>query len=230
MKKLLLLSGLLVLLSACGEKVDFKSLEDSGCTVEEVTGGSNITCGDTTTFVPNGKDGVDGTDGLNGAKGDKGDKGNTGATGATGAKGDKGDKGDAGKKGAKGDTGAKGDKGDQGKKGETGEKGEKGDKGDDGVVLSTVKVNKNTCTQVSKNLWVENVHGDVFDVYSNPYCEDRDGEWCDNVRPSYGVYGSVDKNLARGSGTICWADNVKLSGSKASKTDGDILIHIEDYN
>lgn len=224
MKNMILVLGTLGLLTACGEKVEYSDLQAQGCSVDQISGGANITCGGNTIFV---------ADGSNGQKGDKGDKGDAGTNGQKGDKGDKGDtgsKGSTGATGAKGDAGQKGDKGDKGDVGQKGDTGAKGDKGDAGVVLSTVKVNKNTCTQIAYDLWAENINGDVVDVYSNASCDDNKGEYCDNVRPSYGVHGSIDKEHGRGSGTICWADDRKISVSKDSKNASDLLIHIESYN
>lgn len=168
-------------------------------------------------------------------KGDKGDQGKTGNTGATGAKGDKGDKGDAGNDGNDG-VGIKSSSVDskghlilEYTNGNTVDVGKVvGDDGKDAVIYSTVKVNKNACTQVAKDIWVENINGQVFDVYYNSQCKDSKGEFCDNVLPSFGSSGTVDSSEHPGSGTTCWADNVQVQGYR--QTNGDIVIKMMDYN
>lgn len=237
MNKITLIFASLVFLAACGENeaVSFKAAEQ-GCIVESVPEGAEITCNGVTTVLTNGKDGTNGSDGKNGLDGKDGEKGDTGAVGATGAKGDKGDKGDTGatgangKQGPKGDTGAQGEQGKKGDKGDQGIAGKDGEDGEDAVILTTVKVNSNSCTQVYKDLWIENINGgDVFDVYYNNQCKDSLGEWCDNVLPSFGASGSVDADKHAGSGTTCWANNIQVQGSRVDNT-GDIVIRIMDFN
>jgi hypothetical protein len=207
-----------------------------------------------------GATGAQGIQGLKGDKGDKGSTGATGAqgikgdTGATGAKGDKGDAGANGKDGKDGKDGTNGksctvvdtaqgaklecedgtvadiNDGKDGINGSNGTNGTNGKDGEDGVALTSVKVNKNTCTQVYQNIWVENINGEVFDVYYNPNCADNQGEYCDNVIPSYGVSGSVDDKYHRGSGTTCWADNVQIQGHRVTNTSKDFIIKVMDFN
>jgi len=219
------------MLTSCGKnKVDVEALEAEGCTVSQLANGSEITCGDTTTFVPNGNDGMDGLNGADGAKGDAGKNGINGVNGQKGDKGDTGKTGATGQKGDKGDSGLNGQDGAKGDKGDVGEKGDKGDKGDKGVVVTTVKVKYNKCTQVDQNLWVENIHGDIYDVYSNANCRDSQGEYCDNVAPSFGSSGSIDKNHHEGSATVCWAKDVRVSGYLSDDNSGDMIIKVENFN
>lgn len=251
MKKLLLL-GILGFLTACGSgsDIDFSSAVPDGCTQEQVSGGTEITCGDETVLIQNGQDGLNGSDGAKGDKGETGATGSTGLTGATGAKGDKGDTGATGSAGANGLNGKDGADGADGKsckvvsvpKGaqiecedgttaliEDGADGAKGADGKDAVIYTSVKAPKNSCTQVGSNLWVENIqNGRVFDVYSNNKCADAQGEYCDNVLASFGDSGSVDETEHAGSGTTCWANNVQVQGHKLSN--GDIIIKIMDFN
>ena len=68
-------------------EVPLPGKDGQSCSVAQVSGGSEITCGDSKTFVANG------SDGQSGAKGDKGDTGDTGAKGDTGAAGQNGSDG-----------------------------------------------------------------------------------------------------------------------------------------
>jgi len=204
----------------------------------------------------NGEDGLNGTNGLNGAKGDKGDTGATGAKGMTGATGTKGDKGDTGSNGSNGQDGKDGvgckakavaggveltcsngtflvANGDDGKDGADGADGQDGKDGKDAAILSIVKVEANSCTQVAKDLWVQNINsGEVFDVYYNEHCADAQGEFCDNLSPSYAEHnnGQVIHDSVKGSGTTCWAKSRQITGHKDHEDDTYIMVHILDFN
>lgn len=91
----------------------------------------------------------------------------------------------------------------------------------------TVTVPKNSCVEVLEGIWAENIRGEVFDVYFNDSCADVQGEYCDNVLPSYPESGSVDSRHHEGSGTICWAGDIRVSGSLES--DDSITVRVEDF-
>jgi hypothetical protein len=60
----------------------------------------------------------------------------------------------------------------------------------------------------------------------NENCSDGQGEFCDNVVPVDDATGKVE--AYRGSGTVCWAGNIMLSGVK--QDDQSILVYILDFN
>ncbi|PCI45839.1 MAG: hypothetical protein COB41_00175 [Proteobacteria bacterium] len=100
--------------------------------------------------------------------------------------------------------------------------------GKDSVILTTMTLEKGSCTQVMSGLYVENIlSGLIFDVYSNDQCKDSLGEHCDNVETSYGSSGQFGQGSA-GPSSVCWIDNIQLSGVKLSN--GDILLYILDFN
>ena len=177
---------------------------------------------------------IQGKDGLNGADGIDGVNGLNGADGMNGQDGKSCKVRDA-PNGAvieceDGTTVLIKD-GQDGQDGQDGVDGKDGQDGQDGVVLTTVKVKANKCTQVYNGIWVENINnGTLFDVYYNPSCSDNQGEYCDNVLPSFGISGSVDEEEHAGSGTTCWADNVEIQGYKNNRNSKDILVMVKDFN
>lgn len=93
------------------------------------------------------------------------------------------------------------------------------------IVVTSVNVPDGQCVQIAQNIWAENIHnGEIFDVYYNDQCKDSLGEYCDNVVPSEGSTGSV--NPYQGSGTVCWADNYQISGSRDGN---DILVRVIEF-
>lgn len=110
---------------------------------------------------------------------------------------------------------------------EDGKDGENGQDGEDAVNLTKVTAPKNSCTQVGEGLYVENINnGSVFDVYYNSQCSDSLGEYCDNVVPAEPTVGQVDQY--NGSGTVCWAGDIMLSG--VVQDNGDIEVYLLDFN
>ncbi len=111
--------------------------------------------------------------------------------------------------------------------GQDGSDGKDGEDGDDAVLLTQVKVEKNTCTKVADGVYVESIrNSQFFDVYSNDSCKDALGEYCDNVEPSYGSTGQFGENQ-RGGAEVCWAGNRMVSGEKVGD---DLLIRVLDFN
>lgn len=122
---------------------------------------------------------------------------------------------------------ADGKDGEDGVDGQDGKNGEDGADGEDAVILTKATVSKNKCVKIYNGIWAENVqNGKVFDVYSNDKCSDSKGEFCDNVVPSDDSTGKVEQY--RGSGTVCWAGNIMISGVK--KDNKDIEVYILDFN
>jgi len=84
----------------------------------------------------------------------------------------------------------------------------------DQVNLTEVSVKGNSCTKIIEGLWVESIQNStIFDVYLNENCTDSQGEYCDNVKPSYGSSGQFGENK-RGNGTVCTFDKAFLFGEK----------------
>lgn len=80
MKKINLL--LILLIAGCGRKATFSVVDTPPpCTVVSTTEGTTIVCGNTSTFIPNGKDGANGQDGTDGANGTDGTNGTDGQDG-----------------------------------------------------------------------------------------------------------------------------------------------------
>tara|TARA_R100001086_G_C11847513_1_gene260524 strand:- start:1285 stop:1776 length:492 start_codon:yes stop_codon:yes gene_type:complete len=96
-------------------------------------------------------------------------------------------------------------------------------------LFSVVEVAKGECKEVVTGIYVENIRGDLYDVYSNDKCKDKLGEYCDNVVPSFGNSGKLTDSELSGSATLCFAENYRLSASK-SATSGGLIILIEDFN
>lgn len=104
--------------------------------------------------------------------------------------------------------------------------GQDGQDGKDNVVLSTDIAEPGECKEVYPDVYVENIrNGYVFDVYANAECKDRLGEYCDNVVPVNDATGRVDDY--RGSGTVCWANNLQISGVKLD--DNSIKVYILEF-
>lgn len=191
-----------------------------------------------------GQQGAQGIQGLQGATGAKGDKGDPGPQGLAGRNGINGEDGSDGKDGSScsvqsitngaritctDGTQASITNGSNGSDGSDGAAGQDGQDGQDAVVLSTVKVPANSCTQVARDIWVENIqNARVFDVYSNDKCRDSKGEYCDNVLASFGNSGLLDETDHPGSGTTCWANNIQIQGHKDQNN--DILVKVLEYN
>ena len=126
-----------------------------------------------------------------------------------------------GKDGVDGVDGADGQDGADGKDGKDGADGSDGSDAE-AAVVTKVNVLANQCTQILPNVWVQNINnGSVFDVYYNPNCADNQGEYCDNVIPSYGSNGSVTPG--EGSATVCVFDNFLIVGQVINNA-GDLRI------
>ena len=85
----------------------------------------------------------------------------------------------------------------------------------------------NSCTQVDDNIWVQ-AHdlGENYDVYFNENCRDAQGEFCDNVAPSFGNSGEF--NSLSGSATICPAGkNKKVYASRDDE--GNLSVRVETF-
>lgn len=111
--------------------------------------------------------------------------------------------------------------------GTDGTDGRDGEDGEDAVLLTKKTVKTGECTEVAAGVYVENIKkGLVFDVYMNDKCQDKLGEFCDNVEPSYGSTGLLGENKPGGA-EVCWADNRMLSGERVGD---DLLIRVLDFN
>jgi len=119
--------------------------------------------------------------------------------------------------------------GTDGSDGKDGSDGAVGQPGQDAVTLTQTTVPKGSCSEVSPGIYVESIrNGTLFDVYLNDKCADNQGEYCDNVIPSFGRSGRLDPNKHPGSATVCWAGNIQISGSLQS--DNSLLIYVLDFN
>lgn len=106
--------------------------------------------------------------------------------------------------------------------------GRDGTDGEDAVLYSEVKVAPGKCTQVASGVFVENIrNGDVFDVYYNDKCQDRLGEYCDNVEPSEGSVGGQLGDNRPGGAEVCWAMHRQVSGERSSN--GNLLIRVLEF-
>jgi hypothetical protein len=109
-----------------------------------------------------------------------------------------------------------------------GKDGENGEDGKTPLMHTKTTIGKNECKKVLDGIWVESINnGEFFDVYSNDVCSDSLGEFCDNVEASYGSSGTFGSQK-RGSGSVCWADDVQISGS-LNKTTKELTIHAISY-
>lgn len=94
------------------------------------------------------------------------------------------------------------------------------------IIAARTVVLANQCTEVSPGIYVENIqNGKIFDVYHNDQCADAQGEYCDNVSPSFGSSGQFGPGQP-GGGDICWAENLMVSGSKDGN---DLIITVIDF-
>lgn len=98
---LCVLSGCLAIVAACGRVVADPASQPtaSSCSVISEEGGARVSCGETSVFIPNGKDGENGSDGK------AGENGRDGQTGAQGSAGSSGEPGAPGAEGARGERG-----------------------------------------------------------------------------------------------------------------------------
>lgn len=95
------------------------------------------------------------------------------------------------------------------------------------INLTNKIVPKHACMEVAPGLYVENIrNGEIFDVYYNASCSDSQGEYCDNVATSYGSSGRIGAGEP-GSSTVCWVNDIQLSGVK--KDNGDITLYILEF-
>ena len=118
-----------------------------------------------------------------------------------------------------------------GQDGADGSDGQDGADGEDAVILHSEIVPAGQCVEVMPGIYVENVQsGRLFDVYLNDSCSDSLGEYCDNVIPAYGRSGRLSEDKHRGSGTVCWADDLMITGVKDSKDSPDITVKILEFN
>lgn len=100
-----------------------------------------------------------------------------------------------------------------GKNGIDGADGVDGQDGSTPLVHTKVVVAKNECKKILDGIWVESIsNGEFFDVYYNDMCKDSHGEFCDNVESSYGRAGTFGSQT-KGSGSVCWANDVQISGA-----------------
>lgn len=110
-----------------------------------------------------------------------------------------------------------------------GKDGQNGEDGKDSVTLYQTQVDKNKCVQVYPNIYVENINnGEIFDVYSNDSCSDTLGEYCDNVKASYGSSGQGGSDK-KGSGEVCSIDKLQITGQR-DKNDNSLTINVFDFN
>lgn len=115
-----------------------------------------------------------------------------------------------------------------GRNGRNGTPGAPGQDGADGVVMSTVVLTKNSCSELVPGVWAENIqNGEVFDVYYNANCNDNQGEYCDNVATSFGHSGHLG-NDEPGASSVCWVNNYQFSGVQLNN--GDIRVYVLKFN
>lgn len=94
---------------------------------------------------------------------------------------------------------------------------------EDEILLTQVKVPANSCTKIADGLWVESIQNSIiFDVYLNDKCADKGGEYCDNVKPSYGSTGQFGENK-RGNGGVCTFESSFLFGERVGN---DLIIKL----
>lgn len=114
--------------------------------------------------------------------------------------------------------------GNNGQDGSDGIDGVDGVDGETPLIHTKVKVAKNECKKILDGIWVESINnGEFFDVYYNDMCKDSHGEFCDNVEASYGSSGKFGSQT-RGSGSVCWANDIQISGS-LDKSSKELTIH-----
>lgn len=114
--------------------------------------------------------------------------------------------------------------GSNGTNGQDGKDGVDGKDGETPLIHTKVKVGKNECKKIVDGIWVESINnGEFFDVYKNDMCKDSHGEFCDNVESSYGRSGKFGSQT-KGSGSVCWADDVQISGALDTNTK-ELTIH-----
>ncbi len=101
---------------------------------------------------------------------------------------------------------------------------------DNSVERFSIVTSKGSCTQIpGEQVWVENVRGQLLDVYYNDKCADNLGEYCDNVVPSFGRSGVLSNTNPQGSGTSCVFNNLEITGHKDSKSATDIEVFVTRY-
>lgn len=129
-----------------------------------------------------------------------------------------------GTNGSNGSDGVDGSNGSNGQDGADGQDGKDGKDGETPLIHTKVKVAKNECKKVLDGIWVESINnGEFFDVYYNDSCKDSLGEFCDNVESSYGSSGKFGSQT-KGSGSVCWANDIQISGSLDTDLD-ELTIH-----
>lgn len=111
--------------------------------------------------------------------------------------------------------------------GTDGKDGSDGKDGENAVIVTVTNVPKNSCTKVAEGLYVENIkEGRFYDVYLNDKCQDKLGEYCDNVEPSYGSTGQFGENQPGGA-EVCLAGSRMVVGERVGK---DLSIRVFDFN
>ena len=96
------------------------------------------------------------------------------------------------------------------------------------IDISTVNVPANSCTQITEQLYVENIKsGLIFDVYTDSRCSDKiQGELfeiCDNVEPQYGNSGQLGQNKPGGA-EVCMFMNQQITGKKLADKSIDVQV------
>lgn len=119
--------------------------------------------------------------------------------------------------------------GTDGKDGAAGQDGINGTNGSDAVVLYQTVVGKNQCVEVYPGIYVESINNsEFFDVYENDSCKDSLGEYCDNVKASYGSSGQFGSDK-KGSGEVCSIDKIQITGQRDTDTN-DLTVNVFDFN
>ena len=107
-----------------------------------------------------------------------------------------------------------------GRNGAHGVNGVDGADGVNAVLLSSKTIAPGECAQIGVGIWAENINkGQLVDIYYNDSCDDKLGEFCDNLLPANGK---------KGSGTMCWVGNVQISASYGEN--GAVTVYSLDFN
>lgn len=92
--------------------------------------------------------------------------------------------------------------------------GKDGVNGADSSIVTRSTVDVAECKEIYQGVYAEYIDGgNFFDVYYNDSCSDSLGEYCDNVKTSYGSSGTFGKD-GYGSGDVCLANDLIVIGGK----------------
>ena len=104
------------------------------------------------------------------------------------------------------------------------------DGSDASAILTSVDVAPDQCVEVFPGVYAENIRdGKLADIYLNGTCADRDGEFCDNLIPSFGISGRLDDKDHEGSGTTCWAGDLLITAHKELESSTTLTIKVINF-